>query len=369
MPLPSPAMRGLAEAAQRGLPIATHHRHRPRSHVLLFAHHPAHAVAGVVGERLLGMFQQPVRRRSITGSHGRRQVDQPLGVDGEAAHHLQGGGGVLRAHGHVATQPSGDGPFAGDVVQIQQLVVGLLRAQRGAGGSDQGTRRLGVAARRRHRDQFVLRVAQGAQAAPEHAAGVDADGAVEPLGDGYRGVAVDHPRAAAVLPGPRVPHGQAVLVALAGGLTVQGEGAHGAGGTPLQFLLHARVRHHQTAIVQLVVAHQGVDELGYLGAPLRGFRRKLLQGLRQAVVQLYVAAAQLAQLLHVMVARHAQGVPGGDCIHHQAQARNAARPAVHQVAEKDQPPAPWVGHLITTTGRLLTARQQHGGSSIAMGVG
>ena len=191
--------------------------------------------------------------------------------------------------------------------------------------------------------------------AAEHAAGVQADGAVQPLGGRDRRVAVDHLRPAAILGCPLVAHRQAELVGLAGGLAIQGELAHRPGGAPLHLFLHARVRDHQAPAVQLVVADQGVDELRHPIAPLRRFGGKLLQRLLQSVVQLHVPAAQLAPQLVVVVSGQADGGPGSDRVHHQAQAAGALRPAIHQVAEKDQPPAIRVGHPIATARRRLPA--------------
>ena len=60
-----------------------------------------------------------------------------------------------------------------------------------------------VLARRGHGDQLALRPAQRGQPAAEHAAGVDVDRVVEPLGLGDRRVAVDDGRAARGSPPPR----------------------------------------------------------------------------------------------------------------------------------------------------------------------
>jgi hypothetical protein len=83
-------------------------------------------------------------------------------------------------------------------------------------------------------------------------------------GCGHGGVAVDDDGAAAVLAGPVVADGEAVLVGLAGGLAVQGELADGAGAAALQALGEAGVGDDQLAVVEHVVADEAVDEL--LGA-------------------------------------------------------------------------------------------------------
>src|SRR5260370_33598587 len=69
--------------------------------------------------------------------------------------------------------------------------------------------RLVVHPARRNADQFALGVAEGGEAAAEHAAGVDANGAVDPHWFRYRRVPVHPPGLAAVSLGPRVPHEQA----------------------------------------------------------------------------------------------------------------------------------------------------------------
>ena len=229
----------------------------------------------------------------------------------------------------------------------------LLRAEVGrvcrhlpAGG-------LGVDAGRGYGDQLVLRVAKRRQTAAEHAAGVQADGPVQPLGGRDRRMAVNHLCPAAIVGGPLVAHRQAELVGLAGGLAIQGELAHRPRGAPLHLLLHARVRDHQAPAVQLVVAGQGVDELRHPVAPLRGLGGKLLQRLFQPPVQLHVAAAQLAPQLVVVVSWQTERGSGSDRVHHQPQAGGACRSAVHQVAQKDQPPAVGMGHPPAAFRRLL----------------
>ena len=70
----------------------------------------------------------PARCVVSHGRHRRRQVDQPLRVGGEPAHHLQRRGGVLLADRDVAVQPRRDDPLAEHVLDVEQVVVRLLRA-------------------------------------------------------------------------------------------------------------------------------------------------------------------------------------------------------------------------------------------------
>src|SRR5437868_7874137 len=61
------------------------------------------------------------------------------------------------------------------------------------------------------RDQFAAGIAQGGQASAEDAAGVQADGVVDPLGPSGGSVAVDDHGRAPVALGPGMADGKAVL--------------------------------------------------------------------------------------------------------------------------------------------------------------
>ena len=96
------------------------------------------------------------------------------------------------------------------------------RVARAAAGRTRGAAsRVGLA--RRHRDQLALRPAQRRQLAAEHAAGVDAQRIVHPLGLGDRRVAVDDRRLAAIVGRPVEALGQAVGAAPPGGVAVEAE--------------------------------------------------------------------------------------------------------------------------------------------------
>ena len=97
------------------------------------------------------------------------------------------------------------------------------------------------------RDQRPFGILERGETATEHAAGVHAQGVVQPLRGRHRGVAVHHDGAAPVLGRPRVADRQAVLVGLAGGLPVQAELADPARGAAVVALDQAGVRHHQAA--------------------------------------------------------------------------------------------------------------------------
>jgi hypothetical protein len=188
----------------------------------------------------------------------------------------------------------------------------------------------------RHRDQLAGRPAQRGQLPAEDAAGVQADGVVDPLRLRGRGVAVDDRRRTAVVTRPRIADRQAVLVGLAGRLAVEREAAHPAGGPALVGLLEPGVRDHEPAAVEHVVADQALDERFHLGDELRRLGVELGERLRQAVSELDVAPVELAGQLLLVVARHADRRSGRDHAHHQAQHAGRVGTPVDQVADEDR---------------------------------
>lgn len=118
-------------------------------------------------------------------------------------------------------------PFAEDVSDVELVAVALP----GPGGvisGREGLDRYVPDLLGGDLDGFLLGVAQRTEPAAEDAAGVQAQGVVDPLQLRCGGVAVEHHRAAAVVLGPRVAHRQAELVGLAGGVAIQREAAHPA---------------------------------------------------------------------------------------------------------------------------------------------
>ena len=90
----------------------------------------------------------------------------------------------------------------------------------------EGPHRLAVDLRGGHGHQLALGVAQGGEAAAEHAAGIEVDGVVEPFGIGHGRVAKGNHGPAPVLAGPFVAHGQAEFVHFAGAFAKQREGPY-----------------------------------------------------------------------------------------------------------------------------------------------
>jgi hypothetical protein len=121
---------GDGEAAGSHVGVLADDDHGPGAHVLLLADHLRDAIAGVVGERLVGVFELPGAGGGGRRGHGRRQIDQPAGIRGEATHHLQSSHGVLLPDRHGPTGEAGrDDLLAEDVadVEVGRLAVAVDR--------------------------------------------------------------------------------------------------------------------------------------------------------------------------------------------------------------------------------------------------
>ena len=327
-----------AEPGLGGLRGAADQQHRARAHVLLLAQHVRHAVRAVGRERLLGVLEQVLPGRGRDRAHGRRQVQQPAGIEGEPAHHLQRGRGVALAEPHPRQVTGLDDPGPGHVADVQHVRFAAGGAGARRRGDREGPRRGMVDAGRGDADQGPFGIIQGRETATEDTAGVQAQGVVQPLRLRHRRVAVEHQGPAAVLLRPGVPDGQAVLVGLAGGLPVQAELADPAGRAALVALDQAGVGHHQAPAVEHVVADQAVDERLHRSPELSRLGLELFHRGVQAVAALDVLAAQRPQQLGLVVAGHAQRGPGGHHAHDQAQHARRIGAAVHQVAEEHRAP-------------------------------
>ena len=204
-----------------------HNKDGARPHVLLLDDDRGYAARPVVRECFGRMLEQAIPLCRLAGRHRRRQVDQPLRICREAAHHLEGSGGVLLSNCDAPVQPGRDEPFASHIVYVEEIIIGLLRVQSRCWGCRQERPNgIGVGGEGCHRHQFLLRPAQGSQPAAEHATGIDIDRAVEPLGLRNGRVSVDDARTASILRCPVVANGQAELVRLSGCLTEKCEIPH-----------------------------------------------------------------------------------------------------------------------------------------------
>ena len=94
--------------------------------MLLFAHNLGHANVPEVPERLSGVLEQTRLLGRLRRRHRGRQIDQPLRIRGESAEHLERGDPVLLADRDRVVQPSRDQPLAGNVGDVEQVVVDLL---------------------------------------------------------------------------------------------------------------------------------------------------------------------------------------------------------------------------------------------------
>ncbi len=223
--------------------------------------------------------------------------------------------------------------------QVQARRVGRGRARGfhwrrlGPLGDQRPDRRV-VHLRRGHADELALGVAQGRERAAEHAARVQVDGAVDPLGAGHRRVAVDHRGAARVVGGPVQPHRQAERVDLARGVAVEREVPHRGARPSVHRALQAGVGDHQAALVQHQVRGHLVEERRDGLAEGRRRRLELRQRLGEAVGDLHVPAAQLASEFQIVVARHAERLTIAHHLHRQRKHIHHVRAAVDEIAQE-----------------------------------
>src|SRR5262249_58919500 len=90
---------------------------------------------------------------------------------------------VLLSDRDAPVQPRLDETLTAHVVDVEQIVVRLLRAQRGASERyKERASRFRVRGPRWHGDEFLLGPPQRCQASAEHAPTVDVDRAIQPLG-------------------------------------------------------------------------------------------------------------------------------------------------------------------------------------------
>ena len=219
-----------AEALARRLFVAADDDDRARAHVLLFAD-DLWRRPDVDSRRMLrrDVPASPGCLARLGRRHRGRQVDQPLRIGGEAAHHFQRGDGVLFADRDVVVQPSGDDPLARSRLRYRARRRAACCAVSAGACSSAGKKWLGrlvVSLLRRHGNEFLLGITQRGQLAAKDAAGVDVDRAIQPFGFGHGRVAVHDHRLAAIFRGPVVAHRQTELVGFAGCFAEQREVAH-----------------------------------------------------------------------------------------------------------------------------------------------
>ena len=170
----------------------------------------------------------------------------------ESAHDFEGGSRVVLADRDVAGETGFDrrGVPSTSVMSSRSSSRCCVRLLFG----DQRPHGLVVHPLGRDRDQLLLRVAERGQLAAEDAAGVEADGVVQPLGIGDRRMAVHHHRLAPVVGRPVVANRKAELVGLAGGLAEERKAPDATRGATLQLFVHTRVGDDEVAVVEHEVA-------------------------------------------------------------------------------------------------------------------
>ncbi len=271
------------------------------------------------------MLQQARLARSGRRGHRRRQVDEPARVDREPAHHLERRECVLLPDSHgAAGEPGLHNALADDVVDVQfgGVAAGAVGLGRCADDSATSSRtaerpgRLVVHPARRNADQFALGVAEGGEAAAEHAAGVDANGAVDPHWFRYRRMPVHHHGLAAIILRPRVPDGQAEVVGLTRRIAVEGKRAHSRRGSAVHGRWQAGMRDDELAVIEHEMPEQPVHELRRLGGEAFASGCELGQALGQAMTDGDISAAQRAHELRLVVPGHAERGAGCRHAHH-----------------------------------------------------
>ena len=318
--------------------------------MFFFADDRVRSLPSVVVQRLFGMFQQVRLAGRFARRHRRRQIVDPLWMHRESAHHLQRGERSVLGQGHGPAPIGLDAPLAQDILDIEHVVVLVLRRETRWFFRRKWPDRFVVATHGRHLDQFLFRVAQRREIAAKDTAGIDAYRVVQPLGFRYGRVAVDDHGIAAVLRGPVVAHGKSVLVGFARGFAIQRERAHGARAPSLEGFLHARVGNDQPSPIEDIVADQSGDEGLHPVNERFALAFELLDRLGEPVGQLDVPAGQLPEQLGLVVAGHADRDPILDHVHDQAKHAGAVGSAIHQVADEHGPSPVGRGRRVADSG-------------------
>ena len=111
--------------------------------MLLFADDLLDFLRGKVGKRLLGPLKIAFGSRGLDRRHGWWQVDQPLRIGGKPTHDLERGGRVFFLDDDGAAVAGYNVAAAGDLLEIENIVVLLLGTERRSIGQ-KWSRRLGV---------------------------------------------------------------------------------------------------------------------------------------------------------------------------------------------------------------------------------
>src|SRR5690349_17118065 len=104
-------------------------------------------------------------------------------------------------------------------------------------------------------------VAQGSQLPAKYAACVYVDRIVHPLRFGYGCMPIYYHCRATIVSGPIAANGQAKLVHFARRIAIEGKSLNLVVASPYHILFDARVRDHEPALVQHIVAYQPMQEI------------------------------------------------------------------------------------------------------------
>src|SRR6185503_6542807 len=115
------------EASPCSILIATNNHDGTRTHVLLFANDARNALMPEVSKRLGRVFEQIRLATRLRWRHRWRQIDQPLRIGRKPAHHFESGNAVLFPDRYVPIKTRGNNALAGNVLDIKNVVVFLLR--------------------------------------------------------------------------------------------------------------------------------------------------------------------------------------------------------------------------------------------------
>src|SRR6202167_6275426 len=145
-----------AESLPGRCDIATDHNHCTRAHVFFLADDLLQGVLAEIGESFRWIFEIVGASRGFTRRHRRRQIDEPMGIGGEAAHDLQCRNRMLFSDGDIALQPRLYKTLASDVFQIEYVIEFLLARARFRRRLHQRLDKFLVFTRPRERDKLAV---------------------------------------------------------------------------------------------------------------------------------------------------------------------------------------------------------------------
>src|SRR5215467_7088166 len=303
----------------RGILITTDNYNCARAHVLFFAHHARNSLSAVVAEGFCGIFQESWLSGRLGGRHGWRQIDQPFRIRRKTTHDFQSGKRVFFTNCYIVMKPCRDDSLSNHIIDIEQVVMNLLRSEQRNGFYCRGKQwldGLGICLTGRNRKQFSFRIPKRCQIPAKDTAGIDVDGSIQPIRLRDGGMAVDDHSPATVLGGPVVANRQPKLVRLTRRFAIQRKVADFSRASTLHFLFHPCVSNNKLSIVQDVVTDELIDELQYCGAKRWSLRVELFERLRKPMGDLHILPAEFTHQLDIVITGNAQSRSRLDHTHH-----------------------------------------------------